>query len=84
MAQAVRSGVVGFLLAAILASPALGQAPAPPQDAVAGSRVFNTKGCVTCHAVNGIGGRIGPDLGRIHRPGSFYDLARPCGTTCRG
>ena len=47
----------------------------PSQDPVAGSRVFGTKGCVKCHSVNGVGGKIGPDLGRIPRPRSFYDLA---------
>ena len=47
----------------------------PTQDPLAGSRVFGAKGCVKCHAVNGVGGKIGPDLGRIPRPRSFYDLA---------
>jgi len=47
----------------------------PTQDPLAGSRVFGEKGCVRCHAVNGVGGRVGPDLGRLRRPHSFYDLA---------
>ncbi|MBI4011458.1 MAG: cytochrome c [Candidatus Rokubacteria bacterium] len=47
----------------------------PSQDPLAGSRVFGTKGCAACHAVNGIGGKVGPDLGRMPRPRSFYDLA---------
>jgi cytochrome c2 len=47
----------------------------PTQDPLAGSRVFGTKGCVKCHAVNGVGGKVGPDLGRISRPRSFYELA---------
>ena len=78
MTQAVRGGVVaGALLFAVgcASGAAWAQASAPPQDPLAGSRVFGAKGCVKCHAVNGIGGRIGPDLGRIARPRSFYDLA---------
>jgi len=47
----------------------------PTQDPLAGSRVFGTKGCVKCHSINGVGGTVGPDLGRIPRPRSFYDLA---------
>ena len=77
MTQAVRGGVVAgaLLFAVVLASStaAWAQASAPPP--LAGSRVFGAKGCVKCHAVNGSGGRIGPDLGRIVRPRSFYDLA---------
>ena len=45
------------------------------QNPLAGSRVFGSKGCVKCHAVNGLGGTVGPDLGRIARRRSFYDLA---------
>lgn len=56
--------------AAASAQPLFG----PAQDPLAGSRVFGAKGCVKCHAVNGVGGTVGPDLGRIARPHSFYDL----------
>ena len=45
------------------------------QDPTAGSRVFGAKGCARCHAINGIGGKTGPDLGRTERPRSFYHLA---------
>lgn len=45
------------------------------QDPQAGSRVFGSKGCIHCHSISGVGGDIGPDLGRVDRPRSFYDLA---------
>ena len=45
------------------------------QNPLAGARVFGSKGCSKCHAVNGVGGKIGPDLGRIRANRSFNDLA---------
>ena len=45
------------------------------QDPRAGASVFTAKGCVTCHAISGAGGKVGPDLARISRPRSFFDLA---------
>ena len=45
------------------------------QDPLAGSRVFGSKGCSQCHAVNGVGGKVAADLGRIAKPRTFYDLA---------
>ena len=58
-------------LAAVRAQPVL----SPSQDPLAGSRVFGEKGCVKCHAVNGVGGKVGPDLARVSRPRSFFDLS---------
>jgi mono/diheme cytochrome c family protein len=67
--------LVSFLLF-LGAEPAFAQSVfSPTQDPQAGSRVFGSKGCVKCHAVNGVGGTIGPDLGRIARARSFYGLA---------
>ena len=52
------------------------QSTAPStQDPLAGSRVFGTKGCSQCHAVNGVGGKIAADLGRIAKARTFYDMA---------
>lgn len=47
----------------------------PSQDPLAGSRVFGAKGCVKCHSINGVGGKVGPDLARSLKPRSFYDVA---------
>lgn len=45
------------------------------QDPLAGSQVFESKGCSKCHAVNGLGGTGGPDLGRIRQGRTFNELA---------
>jgi len=76
----MRMTVRGTVLAVALVPMALGAAWAQPvftpsQDPLAGARVFGAKGCSKCHSVNGLGGKIGPDLARIARPRTFYDLA---------
>ena len=70
LAGAVALGLTGLATAAG-AQPLFSSA----QDPLAGSRVFGAKGCVTCHAINGRGGTVGPDLARIARPRTFFDLA---------
>jgi len=37
----------------------------PVQAASAGRAVYEAQGCARCHAINGQGGRMGPDLTRV-------------------
>src|SRR5450756_2847613 len=46
-----------------------------PDEPTAGARLFVQKGCVRCHALGGDEVGMGPDLGRIHFPGTALDLA---------
>jgi mono/diheme cytochrome c family protein len=41
-----------------------------PGNPLEGGRLFTGKGCIYCHAVHGVGGTTGPDLGRgmLNRP----------------
>ncbi len=75
---------MGWLIAMVTVFTLAGLLPAgaeaqplftPTQDPLAGARVFGAKGCTRCHAVNGVGATVGPDLGRIARPRTFYDLS---------
>jgi mono/diheme cytochrome c family protein len=47
----------------------------PPQDPIAGARVFGVKGCAACHAVTRAGPPAAPDLRRIAPPRSVSDVA---------
>src|SRR5215472_19146072 len=75
----VRPGAVGVLVAVIVLATAGASASqplfGPTQDPVAGERLFSAKGCASCHAVNGVGGTVGPDLALSARPRTFFDLA---------
>jgi mono/diheme cytochrome c family protein len=71
LAAAVAALLLMGLLDAAWAQPVF----SPSQDPLAGSRVFGAKGCVKCHSINGVGGKIGPDLARSLKPRSFYDVA---------
>jgi cytochrome c2 len=73
----ISSFVVTASAVALLTLPSrlVAQETEPTQDPLAGSEVFESKGCVNCHAVNGIGGVSGPDLAAIPRRRSFYELA---------
>lgn len=70
------TGLAGFFLLLGFLTQGLAQPLfSPTKDPLAGSQVFGSKGCVKCHAINGVGGQSAPDLARIQRPRSFYDLA---------
>jgi mono/diheme cytochrome c family protein len=71
-----------LLIVGLIALSGLGAGAAPalashevlsvlfPADPLEGSRLFTGKGCLRCHAVHGVGGTAGPDLGRrvLNRP----------------
>ena len=65
-------GVVGLTVIGATSTPA-GVAIVPPVDGMTaqqleGLKVFNASGCVSCHAIRGVGGNSGPDLSRAgHR-----------------
>ena len=67
--------VAGMLLMGSLDAAWAQPVFSPSQDPLAGSRVFGAKGCVKCHSINGVGGKVGPDLARSLKPRSFYDVA---------
>ncbi len=75
--KAALSGIACCVLLMLLCSTGItiAQLTFPGNDPLAGSRVFGGSGCSKCHSINGIGGKVGPDLGRLARPRSFYDLA---------
>jgi len=58
----------GALLLAAAVSARAAVLPVIPGDSARGAKLFEEEQCVRCHAVNGRGGKIGLDLGRIvHR-----------------
>lgn len=75
----------GLLISTVLAAvPLAAQISKPvtvplvvelPDNPAAGARLFVQKGCARCHALGGDQTRLGPDLGRIHYPGTALDVA---------
>ena len=81
--RAVGASAVSLLLFGLTSLADAQQAPQPPQPPqpfapdwamFAGGKVFAEKGCGKCHALRGIGGGIGPDLGRIQTGTGFFEL----------
>ena len=46
-----------------------------PENPVGGSSVFVEKGCLHCHAIQGYGGTLAPDLARLRLSGGFLGMA---------
>jgi cytochrome c551/c552 len=46
----------------------------PPGDPISGKALFQQKGCIRCHSVNGAGGTIGPDLAKRELKGSLSTI----------
>ncbi len=67
-------GVVGMVLSAG-AGDSSGPFLSLPENPMVGGRLFMEKGCVACHAVHGVGGTAGPDLGRVPAAWSFLGIA---------
>ena len=65
---ALRTALVFLLLVSGLAAQQL------PKNPLAGREVFEKEGCMNCHAVDGAGGKVGPDFGKQVFPGNAYDL----------
>lgn len=65
-----------LLVLSFLSLPLVAQeSRVPAQTPEAGSSVFGAAGCSKCHAIAGIGGGVGPDLGRVEGPRTVFDLA---------
>lgn len=49
----------------------------PPMDSGRGKELFLEKGCVACHAVNGVGGEMGPsfDAANMPKPMNAFEFA---------
>ncbi len=45
-----------------------------PKNPMNGRIVFEKKGCINCHSINGFGGKTGPDFGTQNFFGNNYDL----------
>ena len=62
-----------FLALLIVSGAAMGQIKVMPGSVVAGERVLDEKGCLSCHSLHGKGGNRAPDFavptGRTRKPG---------------
>ncbi|MDH5561644.1 MAG: c-type cytochrome [Deltaproteobacteria bacterium] len=45
-----------------------------PDNPLQGRELFTTKKCIKCHAIQGVGGRIGTDLGKVNMDRNFLEM----------
>jgi mono/diheme cytochrome c family protein len=81
MGGSVKINVIFIALTLLVAAPALPVKAAESESAILpgnpleGSQLFSEKGCLRCHAINGVGGVGGPDLGQGILKRSLLDIA---------
>src|SRR5580692_10153232 len=54
---------LSLIAAAIVLQANAADLPVIPGDSARGAKLFQSQQCVHCHAVNGVGGKVGIDLG---------------------
>lgn len=64
-----------FALSSRQAKAAANESVILPGNPLEGSQLFAQKGCLRCHAINGVGGAGGPDLGEGILKRSLLDIA---------
>lgn len=64
---ALAAAAAGVVALAGLWDPVPAQSPAGAPDALAGARLYRELRCAYCHALGGVGGRVGPALDDIAR-----------------
>lgn len=75
LAAAAGTLLVSVTVAAVSRPSVVRLAVELPDNPMAGAGLFVSKQCVRCHALGGPEGKLGPDLGRIHYPGTVLDFA---------
>ncbi len=76
-----KQSILRFLLPKIILpglftfSGIFAQEPFLPDNPLKGARVFEQKGCISCHAIYGDGGKIAADLGNDQFKGGFLKMA---------
>ena len=70
-----RTLLLGGMILLLILFGSIAFAQQLPEDPAKGSRLFVSKGCVRCHALQGEGGKIGPDFGRVDLGNTQLDMA---------